>query len=358
MGTSAQNAGRYKAYERADALGVKLTIEWQATLDDRTRHDHRMMHGQRRDVGEPFITPDGYSILWPADSSSDYTDAPQSEIWNCRCTLLSWVKGFEGDTITSSPKMGEMSFEEWQQDKAPAEEVQSYYKPLDADKFVNETFTAEDVERINSRFAELDSVYHADVSNIVTSLERDQQEYDILHENYVNSLLENNPRMRRSTAEKKADELLGERPKKASLFLGGDFNPETMEMTLNNQCAFLGGGISEDIQSRIKHEERNERRILSGRDVRDYANAGQTAEAAFIHEYGHAIGYTYGVTEDSRFLDFYHQFSKEDIESGLSVYGATNEKEFIAECFLESFMGETQGQISKDFMVILKEIIG
>ena len=119
MGTSAQNAGRYKAYERADALGVKLTIEWQATLDDRTRHDHRMMHGQRRDVGEPFITPDGYSILWPADSSSDYTDAPQSEIWNCRCTLLSWVKGFEGDTITSSPKMGEMSFEEWQQAKAP-----------------------------------------------------------------------------------------------------------------------------------------------------------------------------------------------------------------------------------------------
>ena len=119
MGTSAQNAGRYQAYERASDLGVKLTIEWQATLDDRTRHDHRMMHGQRRDVGEPFVTPDGYSILWPADSSSDYTDAPQSEIWNCRCTLLSWVKGFEGDTITSSPKMGEMSFEEWQEAKAP-----------------------------------------------------------------------------------------------------------------------------------------------------------------------------------------------------------------------------------------------
>ena len=116
MTTSAQNAGRYKAYERADSLGVKLTIEWQATLDDRTRHDHRMMHGQRRDVGEPFITPDGFSIMWPADSS-DHSDAPQSEIWNCRCTLLSWVKGFEGDTITSSPKMGEMSFEEWQEAK-------------------------------------------------------------------------------------------------------------------------------------------------------------------------------------------------------------------------------------------------
>lgn len=119
MGTSAQNAGRYQAYERATDLGVKLTIEWQATLDGRTRHDHRMMHGQRRKVGEPFETPDGFSILWPADSSSDYTDAPQREIWNCRCTLLSWVEGFEGDTVKHSDKMGSMSFEEWQQENAP-----------------------------------------------------------------------------------------------------------------------------------------------------------------------------------------------------------------------------------------------
>lgn len=119
MITSAQNAGRYQAFRRADKLGVQLTIEWQATLDGRTRHDHRMMHGQRRNVDEPFETPDGFKIMWPADCSSGSSDAPQSEIWNCRCTLLSWVKGFEGDTVTSSPKMGSMSFEEWQHEKEP-----------------------------------------------------------------------------------------------------------------------------------------------------------------------------------------------------------------------------------------------
>ena len=117
MITSAQNAGRYQAFRRADKLGVQLTIEWQATLDGRTRHDHRMMHGQRRNVDEPFETPDGFKIMWPADCSSGSSDAPQREIWNCRCTLLSWVKGFEGDTVKSSPKMGSMSFEEWQQAK-------------------------------------------------------------------------------------------------------------------------------------------------------------------------------------------------------------------------------------------------
>ena len=128
MTTSAQNAGRYEAYRRADRLGVDLTIEWSATLDQRTRHDHRMMHGQRHKVDEPFITPDGFKILYPADCSGS-SDVPQKEIWNCRCTLLSWVKGFEGDTVKSSPKMGEMSFEEWQEAKAmPKDEQDAWLK--------------------------------------------------------------------------------------------------------------------------------------------------------------------------------------------------------------------------------------
>ena len=115
MTTNAQNAGRYDSFRRADKLGVDLTIEWQATLDGRTRHEHRMMHGQRRDVGEPFVI-EGVEILYPAQSSGPgSSDIPQSMIWNCRCTLLAWVKGFEGDTVTRSPKMGDMSFEEWRE---------------------------------------------------------------------------------------------------------------------------------------------------------------------------------------------------------------------------------------------------
>lgn len=113
QGTSAQNAGRYDSYRRAQKLGVELTIEWQATLDSRTRHTHRMMHGQRREVDEPFEV-DGIKILYPAQCDGPgSSDIPQHMIWNCRCTLLAWVKGYEGDTVKSSPKMGGMSFEEW-----------------------------------------------------------------------------------------------------------------------------------------------------------------------------------------------------------------------------------------------------
>lgn len=121
MGTSAQNAGRYESYRRAKRLGVDLTIEWSATLDGRTRHDHRLMHGQRTEVDEPFHTPDGFTIYYPADCTGD-SDAPQQEIWNCRCTLLAWVKGFEGDTVKSSPKMGNMTFDEWEAAKPKYEQ--------------------------------------------------------------------------------------------------------------------------------------------------------------------------------------------------------------------------------------------
>lgn len=121
MTTSAQNAGRYESFHRAKDLGVDLVIRWVATLDMRTRHDHRLMHGQEVEVDEPFHTSDGFTIYYPADCTGE-SDAPQREIWNCRCTLQGWVKGFIGDLVTTSPKMGNMTYEEWLDAKAMSRE--------------------------------------------------------------------------------------------------------------------------------------------------------------------------------------------------------------------------------------------
>lgn len=120
MATGAQNAGRYEAYRRATGMGIDLTIEWAAVLDNRTRHAHRVMHGQRTTVDVPFRTPDGYTIQYPADCTGT-SSAPQSMIWNCRCTLLAWVKGYEHDMQTDSDKMT-MSFDEWLKVKPGHEE--------------------------------------------------------------------------------------------------------------------------------------------------------------------------------------------------------------------------------------------
>lgn len=124
MATNAQNAGRYDAYERLQNNGVELTLEWAATLDNRTRHEHRMMHGQRRNVGEPFVV-DGIEIMYPAQTGSygGVSNVPQEMLWNCRCTILAFVKGYEHDTIKHSDKMGSMTFEEWLEAKPKPQNI-------------------------------------------------------------------------------------------------------------------------------------------------------------------------------------------------------------------------------------------
>ena len=82
MSTNAQNSGRYGAYRRLEANGVPLTLQWEATLDMRTRHEHRLMHGQRRNVNQPFVV-DGVEILYPAWLGMGDYKVPPDMIWNC-----------------------------------------------------------------------------------------------------------------------------------------------------------------------------------------------------------------------------------------------------------------------------------
>ena len=48
MMTSAENAGRQNAYNRAQNMGIKLKKTWVATFDGRTRHTHRQMDANGR----------------------------------------------------------------------------------------------------------------------------------------------------------------------------------------------------------------------------------------------------------------------------------------------------------------------
>lgn len=108
MMTGAQNAGRQDAYERAERMGVHMRKEWMATLDNRTRHSHRMLHGERVPLADRFSN----GCMYPGDPSGD-----PSEVYNCRCTTIAAIDGFEIDRVESSPKTKNMSFTEWQNAK-------------------------------------------------------------------------------------------------------------------------------------------------------------------------------------------------------------------------------------------------
>ena len=110
--TSAQNAGRLDAYQRASDMGIKMKKTWVATLDSRTRHDHRVLDGQTVDIDKPFVV-NGRKIMSPGDPSAD-----ADLIWNCRCTMIAQIDGFERDIsdlgLRHNSRLAGMSYEQWE----------------------------------------------------------------------------------------------------------------------------------------------------------------------------------------------------------------------------------------------------
>lgn len=118
--TGAQNAGRQDSYAAAEKRGIELKKEWVATLDNRTRHAHAMLDGQKVGTNEPFKV-DGYKLMFPGDRS-----APGYLIYNCRCTMVAAVDGVDtSDAMRRArdPETGEsvlirnMTYKEWESAK-------------------------------------------------------------------------------------------------------------------------------------------------------------------------------------------------------------------------------------------------
>lgn len=109
--TAAECAGRIDTYKYAQSIGIEMEQEWLATLDGRTRHEHRLLDGQRVAVGEAFHVG-GASIRYPGDPQ-----APGYLIYNCRCTLVSAVKGIDQSDAPRASKLDGMSYEDWKAGK-------------------------------------------------------------------------------------------------------------------------------------------------------------------------------------------------------------------------------------------------
>lgn len=84
MTTSAQNGGRINAYRRAEEMGIKTLKVWLATPDGSVRDSHARLDGEEAEIEEEF--PNG--CRYPGDPNG----APE-EVWNCRCRLITQVKG-------------------------------------------------------------------------------------------------------------------------------------------------------------------------------------------------------------------------------------------------------------------------
>lgn len=110
--TYAESRGRQASMERAQAMGIEQEKQWVATLDGRTRHEHRLLNNQRVPLDKPF-TVEGYEIFEPGDPTAE-----AFLVYNCRCRMISAIKGFEkaitDEHIKRNPKVKEESYAEWE----------------------------------------------------------------------------------------------------------------------------------------------------------------------------------------------------------------------------------------------------
>ena len=115
--TSAENAGRVHSYKRAQGLGIALQQEWLATLDLRTRMTHRLLDGQRVQVGG-YFEPEGYGSKYRVRFPGDPQGLPEM-VWSCRCTLVASVAGVDVSDAERWSRLPEgMTYDEWKGVKA------------------------------------------------------------------------------------------------------------------------------------------------------------------------------------------------------------------------------------------------
>lgn len=166
--TAAQNAGRQQAYERAEAMGIKLQKEWIATLDGRTRHSHGMADGQKVDINGMFKVG-GCKMRYPGDVAN----GTASEVYNCRCTMCTveppeimqgedermtyseWVQTKEGQEALEKARL-DRNQKAQKRRNAQAKAAKQAQKTLDngggSDIINTEMFRKSEISRQNKKF--------------------------------------------------------------------------------------------------------------------------------------------------------------------------------------------------------------
>lgn len=142
MTTGVQNAGRIDSMKRANDMGLKVKKQWIATLDDRTRHEHRQLDGEIVGIDDSFENDIG-KIKYPGDPAAD-----SENVYNCRCTLTYALDGHEVDAsnmdLRRDDKLGGMSYDEWKEAKAESQ-------PITAQKDKGEAIRQEYIDEYRKR---------------------------------------------------------------------------------------------------------------------------------------------------------------------------------------------------------------
>ena len=290
MTTGVENAGRVESYRQANEMGIHTQKQWLATLDSRTRHWHADLDGVAVDNDEPFENEIG-QIMFPGDPTAD-----SANIYNCRCTLIASIKGFERDVsdmnLRHDDHLGSMSYDEWKK---------GHYNQT------SDPITKQDT-----------------ISEIM------KRKYGEEYTEYRNSIIQNEENISNIKFDFKGKDEKFEKPKEIILQLEQQYNTRLENVTIGAPNA--AGDVD-----------------MSGATMRLNSNE----PAITIHEFGHTLANSladkYGLTHDEEFwkeIDKIRRAYRKDVGQDssrwISRYEHSNKSkdEFMCEAFAQAKMRE------------------
>lgn len=352
MANGAQNAGRVDSYKAAQGMGIKLSQQWLATLDGRTRHNHRQIDGEVVEIGKEFSN----GCKFPGDP-----DGRPHEVYNCRCTLIPVIPGISAAVddlkVRNHDHLDGMSYEEWKagkQTKATKQtptQKQTETKKAETPKTPereklftwSEPKTREDLEQLSAQFCkdtwkmknytgtDFTGVDVETAGRVVKRCGEFYDEFDVPMFNGIMAPAGNT---------------------KAGKQIGGAqaaFNSATRQVYLNRKtfasAATIDKALAEDRKAYldlVAHPERYKiagalERILKASEKSGRATVPTTLEQVIDHELGHAI--TRKIKDMGEYDKVYARMNT--YASGISGYACESFSEYIAESFCSWRMGET-----------------
>lgn len=367
-------ASTYNAQRGAKAKGANVVKQWDSTMDGNTRSTHRHLDGQIREIDEPFEM-DGKKAMFPGDFGDPAEDC------NCRCVSLQrarWALD-EGELKTLQERAAYFgldkteTFEDFKNKylKAAEESVKIESQKFTPAKSIKEAEAfARDKLGIECSYKGVDLACANDMNAAF------QRGLDYCPDikgrlNFVGSGQERNRLFKKEMVDYYLVDLKNRYPGQTDEWYSRyakSFANKTVGRIDGRTYAFAsrstGKSAADSIVSKYsgivvnnKWGENAESFIKAlESDVKaGWHPAGcETIASVFDHEIAHQIDYAAGLRTNRELTALWASLTKENIEVGLSKYGATNINEFIAEGYAEYVNSENPREIARKIGAIIE----
>lgn len=369
-----QQTSSRDAQYAAKKKGASVLKQWDASLDGRTRDSHARVDGEIRELDEEFSN----GLMFPGDPSGS-----AAEVINCRCTSNTRAKwALDDGELQTLKERAEYfgldkteNFEDFKNKylKSAEQSAKMEAQNFTPAKTIKEAEAfARDKLGLECSYKGVDLQCANDMN---AAFQRGLDYCPAIKDrlNFVGSGQERNRRFKKEMVDYYLEDLKNRYPGQTDAWYSKyakTFANKAVGRIDGRTYAFASRSVSTSPDVVKKYTGivvnnkwgENAEMFISAleSDVKTswHPTGCGTIASVFDHEIAHQIDYATGLRDNQAMKTLWGSLSKEDIEKGLSRYGASNIAEFIAEGYAEYCNSEKPREIASKIGSIIEKAVG